>query len=277
MYWIKEFNSKKPNGYNLADGGKGSKGCKHTEEWKKTHSKRMEGKNNPMYGIKRKHSIETIEKMKISHTGIKQSEETIEKKSKKVYQYDLNYNFIKEYKSLKEAESVTKITCIVQCCNNVKYYKHAGGYIWSYKKLTHQELYFKINNSKKNAFKKEIYQYQGVNLINKYNSIKDASNKTGITNIMYALNPDNKYKMAGGYIWSYFKFSYEEIENIIQINICNGKKPKYIGKFNYNEELLETFKSIKYAAKKMGTYSSGISRAISFKKPFLDYIWKEID
>ena len=29
------------------------KGHKHTEEWKEAHSKRMSGKNNPMYGKKR--------------------------------------------------------------------------------------------------------------------------------------------------------------------------------------------------------------------------------
>ena len=39
-------------GYNISIGGEGSSGCNHTEEWKQQHSKKMSGKNNPMYGIR---------------------------------------------------------------------------------------------------------------------------------------------------------------------------------------------------------------------------------
>lgn len=58
------------------------------------------------------------------------------KKTKKVIQYDLNGNKIKEYKSSREAERATKIdhSNILNCCNGV--YKQCNGYIWRYKDIS---------------------------------------------------------------------------------------------------------------------------------------------
>lgn len=53
VFYIKYLETKSPNGYNCTDGGEGTKG--------------------------RKHSPESLEKMRISHTGIKHSEETKKK------------------------------------------------------------------------------------------------------------------------------------------------------------------------------------------------------
>lgn len=58
---INKYNTRNKNfGYNIAEGGFGGKiylthpkgflNKKHTEEWKKNHSKAMAGKNNPFYG-----------------------------------------------------------------------------------------------------------------------------------------------------------------------------------------------------------------------------------
>ena len=62
-FYIKKYNCKIPNGYNMTDGGEGICGFSHTEETKrkiskahvgKKHSpetiKKMSGKNNPMFG-----------------------------------------------------------------------------------------------------------------------------------------------------------------------------------------------------------------------------------
>ena len=61
---------------NQSDGGEGSSGHKKSDEWKKTQSERMKNKN-PM------HNPETLEKMRKSKTGKKQSEETIAKRVSK--------------------------------------------------------------------------------------------------------------------------------------------------------------------------------------------------
>lgn len=54
-------------------------------------------------------------------------------KSVSVLQYDLNNNFIKEWKSIKEAEHYYNISknTISQCCQKIQ--KTAGGFIWKYK------------------------------------------------------------------------------------------------------------------------------------------------
>lgn len=61
-YWIKFYNCKDPNGYNLTEGGDGKLGCKHTEETKKKIS---DG------GIGLKRSQETRDKIRMAMTGKK--------------------------------------------------------------------------------------------------------------------------------------------------------------------------------------------------------------
>ena len=54
-------------------------------------------------------------------------------KSKKILQYDLNNNFIKEWECLAEVERQTNISYsnIIACCRGKR--KTAGKYIWKYK------------------------------------------------------------------------------------------------------------------------------------------------
>ena len=80
MLWIKKFNSKNPNGYNLTDGGEGTKGfmpwnkgkprsketiekikSHYTEEVREEFRKRNSGKNHPNYGKKFPRTQEEIE------------------------------------------------------------------------------------------------------------------------------------------------------------------------------------------------------------------------
>lgn len=51
--------------------------------------------------------------------------------SKKIIQYDLEGNFIKEYTGINEAMRETKISHICACCKGKR--RVAGGYIWRYK------------------------------------------------------------------------------------------------------------------------------------------------
>ena len=53
--------------------------------------------------------------------------------SKKILQYDLQDNFIREWESTREIERILKIynSNISACCRDKR--KTAGGYIWKYK------------------------------------------------------------------------------------------------------------------------------------------------
>ena len=86
----------------------------------------------------KKHSDETKMKIGLKSKGRKHSDETIKKirdklkNRKKVYQYDLDNNFIKEYPSGRAAgiETGGSINGISACCNNKQI--QSGGFIWSF-------------------------------------------------------------------------------------------------------------------------------------------------
>jgi len=77
-YYISFYNSLSPNGYNLKSGGLNNL---HAEETKRKIANGRLGENNPFYG--KKHSAETIEKIKKANLGKTYSEESINKLSKK--------------------------------------------------------------------------------------------------------------------------------------------------------------------------------------------------
>lgn len=97
-----------PGGYNLMEGG-GSCG-KTCEESKQLIKESNSGDKNPMYGT----------------TGEKSH------RSKRVYQYDLDGNFIDSFGSCREAARYLKKdnTCIGKCA--LGKYKTAYNYKWSY-------------------------------------------------------------------------------------------------------------------------------------------------
>lgn len=69
-HYIKQYDTLRPNGYNLTLGGEGCIGYKHTKETKNRISRknkgRLKGKNNPIYGKTRSNKT----KQKISKTKI---------------------------------------------------------------------------------------------------------------------------------------------------------------------------------------------------------------
>lgn len=114
-------------------------GIKRSEETKKKLSeigKKKIGNKNPMYG--KKQTKETREKIGNANRGRKLTQKqkehlsNISKNKKKVNQYDLNGNFIKQYECLKKAEKETGILSqnIGEVCRGQQ--KHAKGYLWRY-------------------------------------------------------------------------------------------------------------------------------------------------
>jgi hypothetical protein len=106
---------------------------------------------------------ETIESMK-------------EKTSRKVYQYDLNGNLLKEYKSLRDAERETGINHgnISKCCSGKL--KHSSAFIFSYEPNNSIEP---LKNP--NAQKKKILQIDvDGNVIAEYISIAEAAKANSV-------------------------------------------------------------------------------------------------
>ena len=108
-YWISFYNTTdRSKGYNRTIGGDGTFGRLHSEE-----TKRKIG----LLAIGRKASDATKKRMSDSHTENPPSKERIanvvaanKARTKAVVQYDIDMNFIAEYKSLKDAEAATGIS-----------------------------------------------------------------------------------------------------------------------------------------------------------------------
>ncbi len=135
IYWIKYYNCISPNGYNLDEGGYGGPPSKQArEKISNTLKGRFAGKKNPMFGKEspmkgkigamrgKKHSKETIEKMKASRTGRNS------KTAKKILNIDTGEIFF----SQQEASEKYKISRSCICCACKGSQKTAGGYRWRY-------------------------------------------------------------------------------------------------------------------------------------------------
>jgi group I intron endonuclease len=132
--YIKKYNSKVPNGYNILDGGPGGsfKGKKHTEETKKRISENLKKKyvDNPTL----KKEISEKNKILMNSPFIKNKIREGMLNSKtigiKISQYDLDNVLINSFKSIIDAANVTQICrhSIGRVCRNKQ--KLAGGFIW---------------------------------------------------------------------------------------------------------------------------------------------------
>lgn len=212
-FWIKHF---KDYGFELMNGNEGGSGPNfQTQEAKDKMSISNKGKN-----LGKNHTQSTKDKISKALKGTKRDETTIknmskprtkldkfkfsnlDKKNKKIIQYNLNGEFIKEWKSLQEAEiflNVNNNTNISACCLNKQ--KTAWGYIWKFK--VGDIIMNKIEGNK-NGFK--ILQYDLEDkFIKEWNTVKEIKDNTNysFTTIYECLN--GKYKQANGYKWKYKK------------------------------------------------------------------------
>ncbi|MEB2775250.1 NUMOD1 domain-containing DNA-binding protein [Algoriphagus sp. D3-2-R+10] len=138
-----------------------------------------------------------------------------------LYQYDLDGNFIKEFKSISEASKETNILASSITQNAKRGSKSAGGFVWRYTKKD------KIGNCNLN---KIIYQYtKKGEFIKEYNSVKNASIETSVSYSSIYQNVKGKTKTAGGFIWSFEKkdvlkniTSKDDVSNIIINKEKNG-------------------------------------------------------
>ena len=167
QYYIEVFDTLWPNGYNLTEGGEGCIACEETkkkmsnakkgkpahnkgkpmsEEQKKKLSDSLKGRTSPMKGRTSPNkgkpmSEEQKKKLSNAHKGKTMSEEqkkkiiefnTNGKTSKKVLQFTLNGEFIREWPSTAECgRNGFDSSYVAACCRGE--YKSAYGYIWRYK------------------------------------------------------------------------------------------------------------------------------------------------
>lgn len=205
--------------------------------------------------------------------------------SKIVYQYGIVDNkyvkYIKNFKSLTDASNKTtvKISCISKSC---KYHNTAKGYIFSFEKMTENEIteiLYKINNPNKSRYK-NVYKYDLLNYtcIDEYKSVIDAANinnlnKSAIANCCRGIS-----SIAGNFFWSYNKLSKDEIK---ELNYKNKKIVNYNKKIVQKDlqgKIIDIFDKIIDASNKTGIKQQHISACCSNKiKKTHNYIFEYKD
>ena len=139
QYYIKFYNTLWPNGYNLTEGGNGGVPCEETRRKISNANKgKLIGKKNPFYGKhhSEENKIKWSEKKKGKHiseeTRIKLSKSNTNGKcSKKVLQFTLDGEFIREWPSVMEcSRNGYDFRNISACCRGER--KSAYGYKWCY-------------------------------------------------------------------------------------------------------------------------------------------------
>lgn len=178
-YYIDKYDTTNHSkGYNLTKGGDGIVGYKFSEEVKAKMSASISGKNHWNYG-------------KTNSAG------------QPILQFDLDFNFIKEWPSA--AEAARDLNCkssnISRCCsNNIDTYK---GYIWV-KKSDYYEGYLQKYKSraKCKSNDKTVFQYDFLgNFIAEYSSCTEAGTALGRKTVSSAAA--GRDPQAYGYIWIY--------------------------------------------------------------------------
>lgn len=156
---------------NQSGEGNGFYGKRHSIDNKNQQSEKVRGLSHPMFG--KKHNKETINNLilhrkdNISNEKIKQS---CQKFNKPVLMYDLSFNFIKEFKSVKSASSEIGIneSIISKCCRGD--IKSPTRYFFRYKN--------NIDNIKNNKFLINIGDSFLIN--NEFYKLKKRNKKTCI-------------------------------------------------------------------------------------------------
>lgn len=168
IYWITHYDSIK-NGYNQCEGGLGCRGYKHTEE----ELMKMRAIQNP----------------------------------KKVIQFDLKGNIIKEWESASQASKQLNLysLAIKKGCERKNYVKTVGSYIWMYKDEYEQEGLNNYYLSQTKLNTKKINQYDmNMNFIKTWESVKSIADELGYSQASIRNNCTSKTKFSHGCIWRYY-------------------------------------------------------------------------
>ena len=117
-----------------------------------------------------------------------------------VLQYDLNGNFIREYRSAEEAARAVGISDgsnISRCCRGK--HRSIGGFQWGYKYTDPQTLKQMENtNTKPVAQMNKLGEVVAI-----YDSISAASRATGYAKSNICACVNKRIKSTGGYLWTY--------------------------------------------------------------------------
>lgn len=223
--YIVKFNSLKPNGYNILKGGRKQQGSWNSKpiveyDLKGNYLGEYESSSYYQNFINCEYNSSAITRSCNKFTKYKNRQFRFKGAKKpgeykkglpnhicKIYQFDLEGNFIKEYVSITEASRITKTSRTSICgCISGKY-KKANNYLWS----KEPQIDVKTINPK---YDKKTVMYKcdkNKNILEKYNNSREAEIKNNLKynsykQILKYLDTNKPYK---DYLWYRVK-TYEE-------------------------------------------------------------------
>lgn len=185
---------------------------------------------------------------------------------KEVYKIDIKTNNIIECYGSATAAAVANnldLSGLTKACR--KEASNCGGFKWSYKENYDRDY---IKNIKIKPFKQEIYQIEpsSKEIINKFDSISEASQKTGINASCISAALSGRYFTSGGFGWCYTD-KYEEYEPRLST--------KQVIQMDKNENIIKIWNSAKDAAEYIGGNSNTIrSSCRGVRKTAYGFKWK---
>ena len=194
-YWIKFYDTVH-KGFNMAYGGAGTPRYDSSDflrEW-----------NNGLSVTEISKKLGTCDRTVSAHLingGV--TKEEIRKRGYesikgKVYQYDLDGNYIAEYPTAAAAERAFKRNGIANILDNPE--KSACGFLWSRRKADHIEPYCGFTS------RKEVHQYSADgDYIKSYKSVGEAAREVGCSHANIVAVCNGKVHACYGYRWSYEK------------------------------------------------------------------------
>lgn len=196
-----------------------------------------------------------------------------------IYQFDKDYNFIREFRGIREAARYynTGKTNIRECCSMEHH--TSCGYIWRYKKDVsdpHNKDCIPKYNPKyngKSVYKIDIYTREYI----LYNNIVEACR---LENLEYeyiynCCNKKNPTKFYNNCLWIY-----QEDVNDIESFVKNGSSfnsghAKSVEQYDLNGNCIKWFKSMTEAANKLGLNRKKIASACNGDlETYAGFVWK---
>lgn len=151
--------------------------------------------------------------------------------------------------------------------------KPIAGSSYGYKFTEIQKQRIRLGSSTR----KPVYQinYKGV-IINKYNSIKEASKKTGIQSKCISGCCNNEYKNSGGYFWTFVEEFKTDVDYSFSCKTANIRSYK-IEQRDLNNKLLKIWGSIKEIEQTLDIPYNTIKQCLSgYNKTSNGFKWIKI-
>ena len=181
----------------------------------------------------------------------------------KIYQYDLEGNFLREFKDINEVEECLNIKAINIYRVLSGRDKTAFNYRWSYDKVE------RLDENNVSFCPVIAFTLEGKR-VKKFNTIKQACKETGDSWNSIKKSCDTKIYGSKNYQWRYWK----EDPDLQEIPSCQWKLKKAIDQYDLKGNFIATYESIRDAAKKLNLDSGNITSCCKHKqKSCGNFLW----